>query len=150
MLSSRIRQAIPFALLQLLSVISAQSETSVPGVTLPPPMVLSTATSVIIATIPPIPSTTSTPTDPKVHVVKVGAGGFKFEPESLEGVLIGDVVTFEFYPPDHSVARADFNSPCMPYEYSGSNRTGFFSGVQMVDTYSDVSLYLTTLRNAHR
>ena len=124
MLSSWIRLAMPFALLQLLSVVSAQ---------IPTPT--STLTSPVISTPTPTPST-----EPTVHLVKVGAGGFKFEPASLEGVVVGDVVTFEFYPLDHSVARADFNSPCMPYEYAGRNRTGFFSDVQWVNTVNDVSI----------
>jgi plastocyanin len=124
---------MPFALLQLLSVASAQISS------------IQSASPTVQSLLSAIPSSTAaaTPTpstEPTVHLVKVGAGGFKFEPASLEGVLVGDVVTFEFYPPDHSVARADFNSPCMPYEYSGRNRTGFFSDVQWVKTVNDVSI----------
>jgi len=35
---------------------------------------------------------------------------------------------FRLYPGNHSVARSDFRTPCLPYEYTGSNRQGFFSG----------------------
>jgi hypothetical protein len=75
----------------------------------------------------------------QVHIVKVGAGGFKFEPDVLHNISIGDIVAFEFYPPDHSVARADFGSACVPYEYTGKDRTGFWSGTQLVQTVGDVS-----------
>jgi hypothetical protein len=76
--------------------------------------------------------------DPPIHLVKVGAGGFKFEPDVLHNISIGDIITFEFYPPDHSVARADFGSACVPYEYTGKDRTGFWSGTQIVRTVGDV------------
>jgi hypothetical protein len=77
--------------------------------------------------------------DPHIHLVKVGAGGFKFEPDVLHNISIGDIVAFEFYPPDHSVARADFGSACVPYEDTGRDRTGFWSGTQIVQTVGDVS-----------
>lgn len=148
------RLSMPFALLHLLSVVSAQSE--IPVVTLPPPMVLSiTVAQTELASTPPTttlstsPSPTNTPAEAKVHLVKVGAGGFKFEPAELTDVAVGDIVSFEFYPPDHSVARADFNSPCMPYEYTGRDRKGFFSKVQMVNTINDVSLRGTVQRDTN-
>jgi plastocyanin len=74
--------------------------------------------------------------------VKAGAGGFKFDPDELHNVTVGDTVTFEFYPPDHSVARAEFNNPCVPYEYTGKNKTGFWSDTQLVKTVNDVRLPL--------
>jgi plastocyanin len=78
-------------------------------------------------------------TSPKVHLVQVGAGGFHFEPAQLDNVSVGDVVTFEFYPPDHSVARAEYGKePCMPYEYTGKDKIGFWSGTQWVNTERDV------------
>lgn len=69
---------------------------------------------------------------PQIHTVKAGAGGFKFEPAELTDVQIGDTVTFEFYPPDHSVARAEFGSACVPYEYTGKGKEGFWSDTQLV------------------
>jgi plastocyanin len=81
----------------------------------------------------------------RVHHVKAGSGGFHFEPAELTNVSAGDIVSFEFYPPDHSVARADYGHACVPYEYTGSNRTGFWSETQWVTTPSEVShLLLTT------
>lgn len=85
--------------------------------------------------------------------MKAGAGGFHFEPDVLSNVSIGDTVTFEFYPPDHSVARAEFGSACIPYEYTGKNKTGFWSETQLVDTTNDVSHCLGRPREdmpAHR
>lgn len=75
---------------------------------------------------------------PEVHLVKVGSGGFQFEPAQLNNISVGDVVMFEFYPPDHSVARAEFGSACMPYEYTGRDKPGFWSGTQWVRTMGDV------------
>lgn len=77
-------------------------------------------------------------TEIQYHTVKAGAGGFHFEPAELTNVSVGDVVTFEFYPPDHSVARAEFGSACVPYEYTGKDRIGFWSGTQWVKTHNDV------------
>jgi plastocyanin len=87
----------------------------------------------------PTSSTTGVGALPRVHLVQVGAGGFRFEPAQLDNVAVGDVVTFEFYPPDHSVARAAYGKePCMPYEYTGKDKMGFWSGTQWVDTVRDV------------
>ncbi|KAH4291061.1 hypothetical protein HBH64_124120 [Parastagonospora nodorum] len=81
------------------------------------------------------------------HTIKVGPGTeFKFEPAVLPDVLIGDVISFEFYPKGHSVARADFEKPCVPYESNGANRDGFWSGEQMIETGTsnfDVSINST-------
>jgi hypothetical protein len=106
----------------------------------------STAQNIAMTT--PLPqamtgSTTSTSlalsAPPKTHLVQVGAGGFHFEPAQLDNVSVGDVISFEFYPPDHSVARAEYGKePCMPYEYTGKDKTGFWSGTQWVDTVNDV------------
>jgi len=87
-------------------------------------------------------SSSSSSRGPQVHTVKAGAGGFKFDPPELKDVAVGDTVTFEFYPPDHSVARAEFKSPCVPYEYTGRNKTGFWSDTQWVDDFDHVRLSL--------
>ncbi|KAI4631313.1 hypothetical protein J4E83_002844 [Alternaria metachromatica] len=53
-----------------------------------------------------VESSTATPTssgEPTIHSVKAGAGGFKFTPQELHNVSVGDIVQWEFYPPDHSV-----------------------------------------------
>jgi plastocyanin len=85
------------------------------------------------------PTASGVVTSPKVHLVQVGAAGYHFEPAQLDNVSVGDVVTFEFYPPDHSVARAEYGKePCMPYEYTGKGKIGFWSGTQWVNTVQDV------------
>lgn len=84
---------------------------------------------------------------PQVHTVKAGSGGFKFEPKELKDVAVGDTVTFEFFPPDHSVARAEFMSPCVPYEYTGKNKTGFWSGTQYVDSVADITYWNITINS---
>lgn len=56
----------------------------------------------------------------------------------MNDVNVGDTVTFEFYPPDHSVARAEFGSACVPYEYTGPGKTGFWSGTQYVNDVNHV------------
>lgn len=107
--------------------ISSLASTGLPGAI--------TAISVTSTTSP----STSPSSEPQIHLVKVGAGGFRFEPAELTNVSTGDVVTFEFYPPDHSVARAEYGSACVPYEYTGKDKIGFWSTTQWVETASDVS-----------
>jgi hypothetical protein len=40
---------------------------------------------------------------------------------------------FRFYPQNHSVARAEYEFPCIPYEYTGVSKVGFWSGFHPVD-----------------
>ncbi|KAF2744982.1 hypothetical protein M011DRAFT_385142, partial [Sporormia fimetaria CBS 119925] len=44
-----------------------------------------------------------------------------FTPDTIQA-NIGDQITFEFFPKNHSVVQADFNNPCNPKE------DGIFSG----------------------
>ncbi|KAJ5032552.1 uncharacterized protein L3040_009153 [Drepanopeziza brunnea f. sp. 'multigermtubi'] len=66
------------------------------------------------------------------HSVNVGATGHHFTPDSLKAAK-GDIIEFRFYPLNHSVARADFRSPCFPYELTGAGRVGFWSGFEPVN-----------------
>ncbi|KAG9244717.1 hypothetical protein BJ878DRAFT_55859 [Calycina marina] len=61
------------------------------------------------------------------HTVAVGAVGHNFDPSSVEAD-IGDIVEYRFYPQNHSVGRAAFKQPCIPYEVTGTGRIGFWSG----------------------
>lgn len=76
----------------------------------------------------------------KVHVVNVGSkdGSLKFYPEQLEAA-VGELVQFQFYPKNHSIARSNFANPCVPLDPATANGTsGFFSGfmpVQSTDKY---------------
>jgi hypothetical protein len=123
----------------------------------------SQGTTTANAAAPPTPSASgvsSSPNNlpPSVHTVMVGNGGFSFEPSELNDVGVGETgtlstfflavppqltisVTFQFYPPDHSVARAEFGSACVPYEYTGRGKQGgsFWSGTQYLDDARHVS-----------
>jgi hypothetical protein len=46
-------------------------------------------------------------------------------------------IEFRFYPANHSVVRAEYNLPCIPYEMTGPNKPGFFSGFHAVDKVLD-------------
>ncbi|KAF2033459.1 hypothetical protein EK21DRAFT_58446 [Setomelanomma holmii] len=129
-------QAFVFVTLQLSSFGSAQAVDAF--LTSPVPI----AAAATFTTTAPAASS-----PPQVHVIKAGAGGFKFEPQQITNVAVGDIVSFEFYPPDHSVARAEFGSPCVPYEYSHRDKPGFWSGTQLVDTIADVTTYNVTINS---
>jgi hypothetical protein len=97
-------------------------------------------------------STSSAPA--QTHTVQVGLADHKFKPDVTEAA-IGDVysstptllnsntnsphqtIEFRFYPANHSVVRAEYGYPCIPYEMTGSNKTGFFSGFHVVDKVLD-------------
>lgn len=92
-------------------------------------------------------STTTSSSGPATISISVGAEGFVFTPKDTKA-KVGDTLSmfmlisssypllpvnlhplgFVFYPGGHSVARADFKFPCIPYEYAGVHRTGFWSG----------------------
>jgi plastocyanin len=44
------------------------------------------------------------------HAVGVGEGGLVFKPDSMMAA-VGDTVTFEFYPRNHSVVQSTFEKP---------------------------------------
>lgn len=46
---------------------------------------------------------------------------------------VGDTILFQFYPTNHSVIRAEYGYPCIPYEDTGVDKIGFFSGFKPVD-----------------
>jgi plastocyanin len=77
------------------------------------------------------PSATSTSKAAATHTVNVGDGGFFFTPNTTYANP-GDVVQFVFYPTNHSVVRAEYLFPCIPYEDTGLGKIGFFSGFEPV------------------
>lgn len=152
MVRSRIaRLAVAVAACRLLSTASAQSFVSAPT-TAPS---LSSQNGLVSATIPSTPissgsgsatrsgasTTPSASSEPQTHLIKVGSGGFKFVPQELTNVSVGDTVTFEFYPPDHSVVQAEYGSACVPYSYADKDHAGkgFWTETQWVNTTADVS-----------
>jgi plastocyanin len=81
-----------------------------------------------------------------VHTITVGEKQHFFTPNSINA-LPGDIVTFRFWPGNHSVIRAEFGYPCIPYEeLRDSDRAGFYSGVHSpgaVDVVKDtVGVYV--------
>ena len=80
--------------------------------------------------------------------MKVGPGAFKFVPQELTNISVGDIVTFEFYPPDHSVVQAEYGSACVPYSYVDKDHEGkgFWTETQWVDTNADVSSHISPLQ----
>jgi hypothetical protein len=96
----------------------------------------------------------------QTHTISVGLADHKFRPESTNA-NVGDVseyhighikrvsnsmctcevytdlpqtIEFAFYPLNHSVVRAEYGYPCIPYEMTGQGKTGFFSGFKPVDS----------------
>ncbi|KAJ4291797.1 hypothetical protein N0V90_009692 [Kalmusia sp. IMI 367209] len=57
----------------------------------------------------------------QTFTVQVGNGDHKFKPDVIQAA-IGDVVEFDFYPQNHSVARAEYQHPCIPYEMTGQGK----------------------------
>ncbi|OJD31543.1 extracellular serine-rich protein [Diplodia corticola] len=70
------------------------------------------------------------------HTVLVGKADHKFEPDVTQA-LAGDFIKFQFYPNNHSVVRAEYGYPCIPYEMTGVGKTGFYSGFNPVDVILD-------------
>ncbi|KAL1648778.1 Pho80p cyclin [Diplodia intermedia] len=70
------------------------------------------------------------------HTVLVGKADHKFEPDVTQAP-VGDFIKFQFYPNNHSVVRAEYGYPCIPYEMTGIGKTGFFSGFNPVDAILD-------------
>ncbi|EAA35259.2 hypothetical protein GE21DRAFT_1393 [Neurospora crassa] len=75
-------------------------------------------------------SISATPTraaGPNVIVIEVGKHGHIFEPHEVTDAKKGDVIRFNFYPTGHSVARAEFEFPCFPWELYHPNEAGMWS-----------------------
>src|ERR1700749_4188855 len=58
------------------------------------------------------------------------------KPEILQANVC-DTINFQFFPLNHSVVRAEYNYPCIPYEMTGKGKVGFFSGFHPVDAILD-------------
>lgn len=82
------------------------------------------ATGAINNTIP-----TSTENEATIYTILVGKEKNTYIPNSINPGP-GDTVSFVFYPGNHSVTRAEYGYPCIPYEDLGKNEgQGFYSGV---------------------
>ncbi|KAF2716813.1 hypothetical protein K431DRAFT_234530 [Polychaeton citri CBS 116435] len=78
-----------------------------------------------------------------IHTITVGKQKDTFIPNSIQANP-GDIVSFEFWPSNHSVIRSEYGYPCIPYEdiESSSTYSGFYSGFQPVA--NETSVRLTT------
>ncbi|KAH0841356.1 extracellular serine-rich protein [Fonsecaea pedrosoi] len=74
----------------------------------------------------------STTQGPITHTVAVALGGFTFVPD-VTLAKVGDTILFQFYPTNHSVIRSEYGYACIPYEDTGVDKVGFFSGFKPVD-----------------
>ncbi|GAB7364715.1 hypothetical protein MBLNU230_g5515t1 [Neophaeotheca triangularis] len=74
--------------------------------------------------------------DRTVHIVSVAKVNHEFQPNSIRAE-IGDIVSFQFFPTNHSVVRAAYGYPCVPYEYVKTGGRGFNSGFEPIAIISD-------------
>ncbi|KAE9971765.1 hypothetical protein BLS_002816 [Venturia inaequalis] len=78
------------------------------------------------------PSGTSSSVRPAAtYKISVGTD-HKFSPDITQA-LVGDLIKFDFMPLNHSVVRAEYKYPCIPYEKTGAGKVGFFGGFHPVD-----------------
>ncbi|KIW69273.1 hypothetical protein PV04_05156 [Phialophora macrospora] len=77
-------------------------------------------------------TSTSTTAPAFTTTIAVGGTGHYFTPDVVQ-VPVGGFVEFDFYPTNHSVIRAEYLSPCVPYEMTGIGKVGFYSGFHPVD-----------------
>ncbi|KAJ6458693.1 hypothetical protein DFH09DRAFT_960924 [Mycena vulgaris] len=83
----------------------------------------------------PAPTFAPAPVD---HKVLVGADGLNYTPSNISAA-IGDTVTFEFHPKNHTVTQSSFLQPCKPLaETSTTGQVGFKSGFKFVNTTDTV------------
>ncbi|KAK0486637.1 Cupredoxin [Armillaria luteobubalina] len=73
------------------------------------------------------------PPQPVDHKIVVGIDGkLEYSPANISA-SVGDTVTFEFHPNNHTVTQSSFQNPCQPLaETSTSGQTGFSSGFRPV------------------
>lgn len=64
--------------------------------------------------------------------ITVGKATNQFTPDVIQAD-VGDIIEWDFFPPNHSVVRAEYEYPCVPYELTGKGKVGFFSGFKPVD-----------------
>ena len=90
------------------------------------------ATTATESTSPSSTNPSNTTNAPLTHTVAVALGGHTFVPD-VTLAEVGDTIEFQFYPTNHSVIRAEYGYPCIPYEDTGVDKVGFFSGFKPVD-----------------
>jgi len=61
------------------------------------------------------------------HTVAVGLTGFVFNPANITA-NVGDTVVFRFEGQGHTVVKASYGNPCIPYDTIYRGEPSFFSG----------------------
>ncbi|KAL0263389.1 MFS transporter (Seo1) [Diplodia seriata] len=121
--------AIALLLAYLRALVSAQNDVSILGTTLPQTTTTTTSKDVAAAST----VTTSTSGGPATITITVNRVANLFVPENVTAA-VGDVVKFEFWPTNNSVARADYGYPCVPYALTAPDRadSAFWSGFRPI------------------
>ncbi|RYP24970.1 hypothetical protein DL765_000198 [Monosporascus sp. GIB2] len=71
-------------------------------------------------------TSTSSRTGTATHTVSVGLN-HQYIPDTIEAE-VGDIINFKFYGTNHSVVKAEFGQPCVPYDMIHPGEESFFSG----------------------
>src|ERR1700761_2303437 len=84
----------------------------------------------------PTASATSSSSTPTTHIVTVGNNGDNSYSPNVTYANPGDIVSFQFWPTNHSVVRGEYAgsescgaggcNPCVPYELIHPGAPGFF------------------------
>ncbi|KAF8140788.1 hypothetical protein K438DRAFT_1636972 [Mycena galopus ATCC 62051] len=121
---------------------SASASASAPAATTPAPQSWATATATVTdngstwttvyTSYDGTPAPTFAPGGPVNHLIQVGIDGLSYTPSNISAA-IGDTVTFEFHPKNHTVTQSSFSQPCKALaETSTTGQVGFKSGFQFV------------------
>ncbi|KAF1353534.1 hypothetical protein BDV97DRAFT_291157 [Delphinella strobiligena] len=92
----------------------------------PPPSSSLTTLSTSISTTSTSIAAVST-YSPSVQIVDVGDATNKFSPDVLTA-NVGDIISFRFFPANHSVVQAEYGFPCIPLSTMNTSALSFFSG----------------------
>ncbi|OJD29216.1 extracellular serine-rich protein [Diplodia corticola] len=130
--------AIALILAYLRALVSAQNDVTVLGTTLPTTSTTTTTTTttkdVAAATVGGASSTSTSSEAPAATItITVNRVANMFVPANVTA-QVGDVVKFEFWPTNNSVARAAYGYPCTPYALvsPADAADGFWSGFKPV------------------
>ncbi|KAF2811662.1 uncharacterized protein BDZ99DRAFT_569648 [Mytilinidion resinicola] len=117
------------------------------------PRVISAQSSDVATFFFPTPTGTASPSstassEPKVIDVTVNKGStHRFDPEDIQA-NVGDVISFHFYPTNHSVVKAEYGYPCVPYDYvEPVSKDMFFSGNRPMQAADPVQVWNLTLNS---
>lgn len=118
--------AIVLVLAYPAALVVAQNDVAVIG-TLPPPTT-TTANDVSAAAASGTPARS-----PATITITVNRVANKFAPENITAE-VGDIIKYEFWPSNSSVARSEYLYPCIPYALTGASKAslGFYTGFKPI------------------